>query len=335
MKLLWTKRGSRLIRRLLIWLTKISGTRRFERMAAFAGVGSSESQKEIFDILQGYYASDTEFIVLPMDFSYMGAGRSQQTYLDQLAELRQLKRNPEIGPRIHPFVAVDPRRPDFFEIAKDFIENHQFAGIKLYPALGFFPHDKRLSQLWEWAETEQIPVISHCSRGGVYYRGESTDITWPSNLPIEASRLGSNASWTDQLSDPGAFCNVLRDFPGLKICLAHLGGEDECAKWLSEPWPSNLNQSNWLSTILRLMKKYPNVYTDLSYVGYQSKLHPLMHVLIRDPAFGGRILFGSDFYMVHQDATEREFSIRLRSTLSEEEFRIISHVNPQHFLAKA
>ncbi|MDA1027683.1 MAG: amidohydrolase family protein [Bacteroidetes bacterium] len=335
MKLLLTRRGSQIVRQLLNWLTYLTGTRRFERLAAFAGVGSMDSQEDIFNVLQGYYSSDTEFIVLPMDFAYMGAGPSRQTYLDQLGELRQLKRDPIIGPRIHPFVAVDPRRPDFFEVARDFVENQGFAGIKVYPALGFFPFDDRLTKLWQWAESEQIPVMSHCSRGGVYFRGTSSEIERPSSLPNDFSFTGPNTKWTDQLSDPVGFRRVLRSFPNLKVCLAHMGGEDECEQWLSEPWPFHLRQSNWLSVILGLMKEFPNVYTDLSYVGYQSKLHPLMHVLVRDPGIGGRILFGSDFYMVHQSATEREFSIRLRSVLSEDEFRRISHINPQHFLAKA
>jgi len=335
MRLLSSKRWGPLITRFLKWLTQVTGTRRFERMAAFAGVGSRESQEDIFNILQGYYPSDTEFIVLPMDFSYMGAGRSKQSYLDQLGELRQLKRDPLIGPRIHPFVAVDPRRPDFFEMTQDLIQNQGFTGIKIYPALGFFPFDDRLTKLWEWAESEQIPVMSHCSRGGVYFRGSPQEISRPSGSHREFSLVESNAEWTDQLSDPVCFRRVLRSFPKLKVCLAHMGGEDECDQWLSESWPYHLRQSNWLSVILGLMKEYPNVYTDLSYTGYQPKLHPLMHVLIRDPGTGARILFGSDFYMVHQHATEREFSIRLRSLLSEDEFRRISHVNPQHFLSKA
>jgi len=335
MKLLWSVRGKKLAIRFLTWLGRRTGLVRFERMAAFAGIGSHDSQKEVFSILQGYYPSDAHFIVLAMDFEFMGAGRPKQSYLKQLDELHELAQHPEFGPRIHPFMAVDPRRAGFMELAKDYINNRGFAGIKLYPALGFSPDDARLTPLWAWAEANQIPIMSHASRGGIRFRGGPDEISWPSHAEEEVTRMVETKDWTDRLSDPVAFKRVLRRFPRLKICFAHLGGGDECEKWLSEPWPDHLNTSNWLTEILSLIKAYPNVYADISYVGFETHLHPLLHVLIRDKNVGNRLLFGSDFYMVQQNATEREFSIRLRSLLSEDEYGQISRINPQHYLAHA
>lgn len=318
--------------RITKWIGVVFETVRFERLAAFAGIGSHDSQEDIFNLIQGYYPSTTEFIVLPMDFTYMGAGVSKQAYLDQISELRHLKRDPIIGPRIHPFVAIDPRRDGFLQLAHDLIENHGFAGIKIYPALGFFPQDDRLTPLWEWAEEFQIPIMTHCSRGGVYFRGDPNDIQWPGNVQIDTSFLAPNSSWTDHLSDPVRFRPVLKRFPKLKVCFAHMGGDIECQNWLSAPWPSHLAETNWLSVILGFIKEYPNVYTDISFVGYDRNLHALINVLIRDPKIGDRILFGSDFYMVQQAITEREFSLRIRSMLSEFEFQKISEINPKQYL---
>ena len=118
MKLLWSPTGSRLISRLLSWLGRLSKTRKFDRLAAFSGIGSQASQRDIFNILQGYYPAKTQYVVLPMDFSYMEAGNPKQPYLDQLDELQQLKKDPEIGPRIHPFLGIDPRRDGYLQLAK-------------------------------------------------------------------------------------------------------------------------------------------------------------------------------------------------------------------------
>lgn len=314
------------------WIGHRFRTNRFDRLAAFAGIGSLETQEDIFNLLQGYYPASSTFIVLPMDFTFMGAGPSKQPYLDQLGELRQLKRDPVIGPRIHPFVAIDPRRNGFLALAQDLIENHGFSGIKLYPALGFFPNDDRLLPLWEWAEALQIPIMTHCSRGGVYFRGDPNDIQWPGHVRIDTSFLTPNSSWTDHLSDPVRFRPVFKQFPKLKVCFAHLGGDGECRQWLSEPWPSHLAETNWLSVILGLVKEYPNVYTDISYTGYDRDLHALLQVLVRDEQIGNRVLFGSDFYMVQQAITEREFSIRIRSALTEADFQKISEINPRQYL---
>jgi predicted TIM-barrel fold metal-dependent hydrolase len=334
MKLLRSVRGKRFAVRLLKWLGRRTGYRHFERMAAFAGIGSLDSQETVFSILQGYYPSDAEFIVLAMDFEFMGAGKPEQSYLEQLDELRALAANPVFGARIHPFIALDPRREGFLDLAKRCIDSHGFAGIKLYPALGFCPADDRLLPLWEWAESRHIPIMTHASRGGVYFRGRPGEISWPED-DLKPDHAGKARDWTDRLSDPAEFRPVLKRFPNLKICFAHLGGGDECEKWLSKPWPDHLNASNWLTEILSLMKTYPQVYSDLSYVGFQTNLHPLLHVLIRDHEIGSRLLFGSDFYMVQQDATEREFSIRLRSLLSEHEYDRISKINPQQYLARS
>ena len=335
MKMLWRRNGGQLLASLLKWCGRIFRTKKFERVAAFAGLGSLNSQEDIFNVLQGYYPPDTKFIVLPMDFSYMEAGLSKQPYLDQLGELRQLKRDPVIGPRIHPFVAIDPRREGFLKLAQDYVGRHDFAGIKLYPPMGFSPLDSRLDKLWEWAEAEEVPIMSHCSRGGVYFRGNLSDKSLPDRGWTIRKKSQSNAALTDQFSNPIAYRNVLNRYPNLKICLAHLGGKEECESWLSEPWPSHLSNSNWLTVILGLIHSFRNVFTDISYVGYDVHLHPLIHMLVRDEVIGRRVLFGSDFYMVQQDVTEREFSIRLRSVLSEDEFRRISETNPQQYLRKS
>ena len=59
---------------------------------------------------------------------------------------------------------------------------------------------------------------------------------------------------------------------------------------------------------------------------------PMLKVLVNDPKLRDRILFGSDFFVVRQEVTGREFSIRLRGWLGEEDFWQIAETNARRFL---
>jgi predicted TIM-barrel fold metal-dependent hydrolase len=334
MKLMWSRLGVRVTRILLSWVGNVLNHPQIDRLSAFAGIGAHASPREVFELLQGYYPPDASFIVLPMDFEYMAAGRPKKSYMDQLDDLIQLKRDPHIGPRIYPFVAVDPRRPDLLQLVRHLVESEHFSGIKIYPALGFFPFDTRLDPLWQWAEALQIPIMTHCSRGGAYFRGPLSTFPWPKEAGPKPKPGTPNAKWTDLLSDPSGFKHVFQKYPNLKVCFAHMGGTEECRKWLSEPWPKHLGQTNWLSIILELMKAFPQVYADISYSAYDAQIHPLIDVLVRDELIGRRILFGSDFYMVQQNMTERAFSIQIKSLLSNEAFHRISEINTKQCLCR-
>ncbi|WP_113924805.1 amidohydrolase family protein [Cognataquiflexum aquatile] len=146
-------------------------------------------EKDIFTKLTGQYPEGTSMIVLPMDMEFMGAGRSPKSYGDQMKELDTLKQSPR-GDQIYPFVFVDPRRKlvgeqKFFEyhiqngqvildnecFIKDYIENKRFSGFKIYPALGYFPFEEALLPLWKYAADNCIPIMTHCIRGTIFYRG--------------------------------------------------------------------------------------------------------------------------------------------------------------------
>jgi predicted TIM-barrel fold metal-dependent hydrolase len=144
-------------------------------------------QRDIFTKLTAQYPLETAAVVLPMDMEFMGAGKPVKKYDEQMAELAKMKQNhPE---QIFPFVFVDPRRTTagtqiFFDydfangsvtlkdcFIKDYIETKQFNGFKIYPALGYYPFDEALLPLWKYAADNDIPIMSHCIRGVIYYRG--------------------------------------------------------------------------------------------------------------------------------------------------------------------
>lgn len=133
-----------------------------------------QEQATIFDMLQKQYPDNMRFVVLPMDMDYMEAGKPIRSYTEQLKELRELKqKRPEA---CLPFVFADPRRirddAAYHNTVLSCIVDDGFRGIKTYPALGYYPFDKDLLPLLLWACEHEIPVLNHCIRGTIYYRGD-------------------------------------------------------------------------------------------------------------------------------------------------------------------
>lgn len=159
-------------------------------------------QSKTFSMLKNQYPGKTGFVVLPMDMEYMKAGKPEKKarYRQQMAELAAVRRTN--SDTCYPFVFADPRRfvapadeinsqPgdkiyfDYDFIAeghrnkivlrdcfiKDLIETHHFSGFKIYPALGYYAFDEKLLPLWKYAADNGLPVLTHCIRGTIYYRG--------------------------------------------------------------------------------------------------------------------------------------------------------------------
>jgi predicted TIM-barrel fold metal-dependent hydrolase len=150
--------------------------------------------------LEGQYPDTARFVILPMDMDYMDAGRAAKPYKEQMKELAEIKAQKE---NIYPFVFVDPRRiekegKEYFDYTveegkvvlqkcfiKEFIDGHiiknekekvncfaQFSGFKIYPALGYYPFHPLLLPLWKYAEQKGLPILTHCVRGPMYFRGK-------------------------------------------------------------------------------------------------------------------------------------------------------------------
>jgi len=297
----------------------------------FAAIGRKTSMAEVFDHLCGFYPDDTRFVVLPMDMEFMQAGRVRMGLIEQLDGLAALKRTH--GDRILPFVFAHPERRDVADIVKRYVEDHGFEGIKIYPPLGYFPFDERLNPVYSYAENHGLPVISHCSRGGVFFRGRITEAM--RRHPITGQRLGGkdNDTFCDNYSDPKNYRDVLEQFPKLKMCLAHFGGEGEWNKYLDSSHDHSTANDNWFSDIRNLMHEFPTLYTDVSYTHSCPRLLPLLRLIMEtDVTVSNRVLFGTDYYMTEQEASEREHSIRLRTAMGERIFTMMAGVNPIAFL---
>lgn len=322
-------RLSRPLARVLNSVNPFSTNDLFDRYARFIEQGDQLSQEDILKGLMKSYPDDARFVVLSMDMDFMGAGAAQFDFLDQLMELAALKKT--YDERVLPFICVDPRRPGILDLVKRFVEEHRFAGIKLYPPLGFYPFDERLFPVYDYAQQRSIPIIAHCSRGGIYYRGHIPD-AWLIH-PKTAQQLDrtGNATFTQHFTDPANYRYVLEQFKDLKICFAHFGGDDEWQLYEDEPDPA-VYEASWFYKIRQLLKRWPNTYTDIAYTLADFDRLALLSVTLQEPDLRKRILFGSDFYMADQECSEFKFSIELRNRLGEEMYKQIAEQNSKKFL---
>ncbi len=328
--LLQNKKTSQGLASLVSFFGKKNISQLIKKFHYFLSIGDLKSQLEIFKLLQGFYPTGTKFCVLTMDMEYMGAGNVAKSFETQLEELAAIKKDPAYTDLIHPFIFIHPERPMLFTLVRRFIEEHYFAGLKMYPPLGYYPFDKRLDLVLSYAEQYDIPVTTHCARGGVYFKGDIKDRKHPiTGREVPKSK---NKYLTDIYTDPDNYQYLLHKFPDLKLNLAHFGGNDEWEKYLQNTIVDNDGEVNWFTKVCNLIKEHPNVYSDVSYTMFSKKLISLLKVILQDPVLKNKILFGSDFYMTEIEESEREFSINLRAGLGEQDFNLIAQENPELFL---
>ena len=299
-------------------------TDKLARLEAFHRTGSRSSQRAVFREMLHYYPRSTRFVVLPMDMGPIGHGPVDKEIDAQHDELADLAADPDYGSQVIPFATLHPDRPGAMDEVRRCIEEKGFRGIKLYTKLGYAPDDPLLMDaLYPYCLDHNLPVMSHCSRGGVYRKG------W-----LKHRR--------DKVTEPKAYARVLTEFPDLRLCLAHFGGDKD---WISllrdgyDPDDPDAREKNWVAVIERLLRErtYPNLYTDISYTMFKFDEHiPLLRLYLKNGNVRERVLFGSDFYMTRQESlSEKAVSIRLRDALGEADFHQIAHVNPRVWLGEA
>ena len=277
--------------------------KRYMTIAEFA---KYKTQKSIFDRLIKMYEPGSKMVVLPMDMEYMGAGKPRQSYLNQLQDIENsIQARQTNVEHLIPFLFVDPRRikkqsksePFFhWDITEKIIDGQavnwvilkectlrkclegqspdgslhgSFKGIKLYPALGYFPFDEELLPLYAYCIQHGIPITTHCVEGTIFYRGDIQK-QWlrhpifkdDKGNPL-TTKVKSNFELQINFTHPLNYLVILEEFylrqkvshcsnkikrlfgyvnsdqplknnlGDLKINLAHYGGEKEWLRYLS------------------------------------------------------------------------------------------------------
>lgn len=406
----------------MIGKEKLEFLLRYINIVRFTG---KNLQANVFNDLEQQYPENSKFVTLPMDMEYLDAGPVEVSYPEQMDEVLRLKKNnPET---CYPFIFIDPRRiteqdpkntflafkPGNFGalelddcLVNDYMEGG-CAGIKIYPALGYYVFDKALLKLWLYCEQNDIPITTHCSIGPIYYRGKLKDLGDNYDVhPIfdevydkdendreilgglrfhELKNKDFQKNFTHPLNylcllhksllikvierfDEGGDLKTLfgyengdiaRDLSQLKINLAHYGSAEMWDKFLRQDRYKEANAIikdpengldlttrienyshrynfwhyvDWFSIISSMMLNFENLYTDISYTAHDLKYLNLLSEILDNPQIAKRVLFGTDFYVVSNHKTEKQYWIDMQNSLGPEKWSIIANKNPTEFL---
>lgn len=232
--------------------------------------------------------------VLMMDFWKAWHKEATKKMHEQVSEIR------DIGKRhaILPFLALDPRRGDeLFDLFLSAFKNGdgQFFGVKLYPAMGYLPADKRLDPIFKICNDYGIPITTHCG-GEIVSTFEKSIVVQNSDGEEITINEGSRKKNAYYLNDPARWEEVLAKYPKLKLNFAHFGSSEA---WDNEPDEPELPYAKRLLTIVDLMSEYDNVYSDFSFNVIDNETHSNFSLeLHQQQLLKERSLFGTDYWVV-------------------------------------
>lgn len=262
-----------------------------------------------------------------VDYSNWLGERLRSPLPDQVCVMGKIAALPEL-PAVHGYAPFDPLRLALFRhgiagvdgdwdpmgLMDEALTGHGFAGVKLYPPMGFRPAgnaadagalyppaaaalpggaaavgahlDAALDELWDYCLRNDVPVMAHganSNEGGEYY--------------------GYRA-------DPTHWVALMARRPRLRVMLAHFGGFDSVALGHGVPgkpcpWPVSFEDS-WEGVIGRYVERHPgsHLYADISFLGEiydrrdrERSAERLRQYLRCDPD-ARHLVFGSDWLML-------------------------------------
>ncbi len=183
-----------------------------------------------------------------------------------------------------------------------------FAGIKLYPPLGFDPWPEennseleKVRFLYSECIRRNIPITVHCSDRGYITSPDAYELTDPSKR------------WKKVLSRP--------EFKDLRINFAHLGTQHN-------------GKEEWQKTILNYFETNQSVYTDCScQTPHKADYEKVMKIMNSDNE--SRILFGSD-YVINliwsESYNEYLYNFIQTNHLDDRQKELMCEINPEKFL---
>lgn len=202
-----------------------------------------------------------------------------------------------------PFLAVDPRRIGIMKLIEMKIAKGSgvFKGIKLYPPLGYLPTHPNLKLIYEYCIDYDIPIIVHCSNGGMEnFRNKNYIKSWnPSFLNHVKDFKECNENKSTFYANPEQWFEVMKNYPKLRIDFAHFGGLSNIDSSSCKEWPI---------TIIKLMEMYDNVYADVAYFMDLEASDIIMKEVSLYPILCDRLMFGTDFIMIMKDMRMPELS---------------------------
>jgi len=170
-----------------------------------------------------------------------------------------------------PFGSVDPLKGQAaVDQAYSLVREHGARGFKLHPTVqGFDPADAAIRPLWAAFAELGVPVVVHTGQTGI---GAGTPGAFGFKL---------------RYSNPMLLDDVLADFPGITIVMAHP----------SVPWADEQ---------ISVATHKTNAWIDLS--GWSPKYFPPQLVRAANSYLQDRVLFGSDFPLLTPDRWLTDFA---------------------------
>lgn len=150
-------------------------------------------QEKAADVLMAMDEAEIDLSVLLAPFLSPGYSLDDHESLRRAnAHLGQLIKGHE--DRLVGFAVVDPRSPQAASDLRRAVEDFGLRGVKMVPT-GWYPYDREVQPVFEQANALKLPVLFH---SGIFIDGRSGRFCRPT------------------------YFEALRDYPDLKITLAHL-----------------------------------------------------------------------------------------------------------------
>ena len=149
------------------------------------------------------------------------------------------------------FMSIDPHQSDAIDELERCTHDLGLRGIKMSPVYQHYhPCDEKARRIHKHAERLGLPILTHAAFHGI------------ANTPME---------WASPLHyDP-----VAREFPGLKIILAHIG-------------------LPWFDDAMVMVRKHTNVFADVSPAFHSNWMYQALACFCEFATLD-KLLFGSDF----------------------------------------
>jgi hypothetical protein len=191
------------------------------------------------------------------------------------------------------------------------VKSNMFAGIKVYPPLGFDPWPDETAELakveflYKFCQDRRVPITAHCNDGGF-----------------------ATVDNAQELTNPEKWEQVLNEYPQLKLNLAHLGKQ--------EKFFGLIHPHEWRKKVITLVNSFEHVYADISCLAFDEEFYTDFADILRlNPGLIDKVLFGSD-YMINLQWIDsyNEYLRAFRDTdmLENEEKLKICSQNPERFL---
>lgn len=333
---------------------------KISRLLTFFDIGVEASQRKVFERIHATYSGyNPRYFVLTLNMDYMSDEPSMHANFEtQLKEVFQLKQT--YPNELQVFLCCDPRYKKGKELRdwfRSYYMDGKVVGIKLYPALGYFPFDPAFDELFQFASENAVPVLTHTTRTGVFYIGKNVReyvgvkpaSFWPDHpiMPsiykrIENYRASThkkiimNDKYCNLYTHPENYIPMIEKFPGLKLCFAHYGGTKEILRQTDSYMLQVENDTtiNWNDLIRTYIRSYPNVYTDISYSLADKDTYRVFKADMQDQVLKQKIIFGTDYFMEEQEKSEKLVFAEFREAfLSDPEaYRLLTESNPHHYL---